>query len=1341
MAKASLSIEIGGKYNGKAISKAEAALQKLQVEAAKSSTGIESSFAKAGEKLMETGSKISSVGNRITDTGSAISKKLTVPIAAAGVAAFKTASDYEQATSRIQSALGATQEEAQRFSDIGKSIYENGWGESLNDVNNAIIQTKSTIRDIDDEGLKTVTQNALVLGSTLDADVNETIRGTNALMTCFGLSAQEASDLMAAGMQRGLNYTDELGDNLSEYSVRWGEAGMSASQYFSLLEAGTANGAYNLDKVGDFLNEFLTSLTDGRMKEGIGQFSKGTQDVFHQFETGKATAEDVLNAVIRDMRGMTDETKRATIASETWSSLGEDNAMGMLLSLGDVKDSFGDVAGAAEQAGESASNNFAAKANSAMRKLMGSIEPLGEPLLRIATGIADATEQAAEWFAGLDEGSQNAIVCVAGVAAALGPVLMVGGKIITTVGNTVSAVGKASQTVGVFIGKMKGTVPATQEAMKASLADAEAKKQEAAAAEKSAKASTKSATAAKEDAIASNQAATADKEEATAANQAASANKSNTTAMQKAATVAKSLGKAAVGLAASFVLDKAVQSVLDLAEKHKQLQDATTGLTGSLSYMNTSYSIARNAMSDVSVATQNTTQSMGSLRSEVDSMIEKNSELAGTLQGIFSEAGTSIGMMENYRDVIAGMGDGTGLTAEQASRLQVALDGVNKQCGTSYEVSGNAEQGYRIMADGAEVATDEVLKLIDAQKTQIRLEATKEAYGEAYKTLAENEKAATDATAEFNRLLEEQKYWSNEAANGNREAGGQLEAIGLQLVDAKNNMDRANSAYKAQKETCDALEDSQVAYQMALDAGNGSIADAVTNNGLLVSAMQNANKDTTSLIGSLGELGISTTTVSSLTADESVKIAEAYTGTKESVTNALFEMATNSSTLGQQAGQWLAEGFSANAQGAVNAATSVTGLTTAQFKLIADSAGVEGEEAIVALANSISSNSGKSAGAARIVKQALVLELTKGDVEAAARILGEDIDEGLKNGIIGNGDMPAEAIDLMSDETINAAKDKFDSHSPSRVMEQLGRDVDDGLGIGIGNNTRLATAAAQDLAKKTSKSTADGLNKHKNLPVSAMGAIGKLVQKSIDWLPPALQQTGVRGSSSFASGVGSKTGEAQSSGQAISNSARNGASGILGALLSVGRSGGNNFASGIGSISAYGQGQKLGNTAKYGVGSVSAYGSGKDFTRGFLNGTSSVNVVNTMLGLGNSVLRALRSSLQINSPSKKAMKIGEGVGEGLVLGMRNSEQDVAQAARRMGDAVDIDPEVNYGSLSSGYMRPNISAERTTQIEPAQKTTVVNNYTINVSFDAKDLEGLNGINSFLAMMASARRSYA
>ena len=168
-------------------------------------------------------------------------------------------------------------------------------------------------------------------------------------MEGFGLSATEASDLLTAGMQRGLNYTDELGDNLSEYSVRWGEAGMSASEYFSLLEAGTSNGAYNLDKVGDYLNEFLTALSDGRMEESIGSFSEGTQEVFENFKNGSATAEDMLQAVLGDLTQMPNEYDKAALASTLWSSLGEDNAMGMIESLAGVQDSFGDVAGAAQR--------------------------------------------------------------------------------------------------------------------------------------------------------------------------------------------------------------------------------------------------------------------------------------------------------------------------------------------------------------------------------------------------------------------------------------------------------------------------------------------------------------------------------------------------------------------------------------------------------------------------------------------------------------------------------------------------------------------------------------------------------------------------------------------------------------------------------------------------------------------------------------------------------------------------------------------------------------------------------------------------------------------------------
>lgn len=396
------------------------------------------------KNITEGDEKAAKLSSSFKKAGMAATVTLTAPVVAAGKAVFGVASDYEQANARIAAAFGVSGEEAERFSGIGKRIYEGGWGQSLDEVNDALIQCKSTLRDVSDEDLQTVTTNALMLSDTFGADVNESIRGTNALMEGFGLSATEASDLLTAGMQRGLNYTDELGDNLSEYSVRWGEAGMSASEYFSLLEAGTSNGAYNLDKVGDYLNEFLTALSDGRMEESIGSFSEGTQEVFENFKNGSATAEDMLQAVLGDLTQMPNEYDKAALASTLWSSLGEDNAMGMIESLAGVQDSFGDVAGAAQRAQEAASDSFAVKSQEAMRELQGSIEPLGEPLLNIATNVAGVVKSFSEWFAGIGEGGQTAVLAIAAIAAAIGPVLSTVGTVI----DTVPKIGAAFQVVG-----------------------------------------------------------------------------------------------------------------------------------------------------------------------------------------------------------------------------------------------------------------------------------------------------------------------------------------------------------------------------------------------------------------------------------------------------------------------------------------------------------------------------------------------------------------------------------------------------------------------------------------------------------------------------------------------------------------------------------------------------------------------------------------------------------------------------------------------------------------------------------------------------------------------------
>ena len=391
--------------------------------------------------LTEGSDRAKKLSGSLKNVGTVATASLTVPIVAAGAAVLDTAGQWDAATGRMQAAIGGTREEAEALTEVGRGLYSEGWGASIDDVATALIDAKEILKDVSNEDLGTVTRAAYTLAETFGADMNESVRGANVLMEKFGLTAEEACDLLVAGSQRGLDYTSELGDNLAEYAGRWGDAGMSASQYFSLLEAGAQNGAYQLDKVGDFLNEFLTSLSDGRMESAIGSFSEGTRDLFEQYKTGGATAQQMLDAVIGELGSMTSETDRARIASDLWSSLGEDNAMSMILALGGVEDTFGNVAGAAEDAGDAVSDNLGTQWQTALRMMQDALVPFAGPAIDVFKQLATAVQGLAEWFGSLDPSMQQFIVTVALVVAAIGPVMGVLSPIILALPTLAAGIG------------------------------------------------------------------------------------------------------------------------------------------------------------------------------------------------------------------------------------------------------------------------------------------------------------------------------------------------------------------------------------------------------------------------------------------------------------------------------------------------------------------------------------------------------------------------------------------------------------------------------------------------------------------------------------------------------------------------------------------------------------------------------------------------------------------------------------------------------------------------------------------------------------------------------------
>lgn len=265
-------------------------------------------------------------------------------IGGSAVAAITSANSEKKALNSLQAQTGLAKDELLKYKSVINDIYKDNFGESQEEIADTLAKIKQVTSETDPSKLKEMAENLYTLQDTFDGfDINETLRGINGLVTNMGLSAEDAFDLIVKGAQNGLNYSGELADNLAEYSQIWGQAGFSAEQTFSILENGTKNGAYNLDKVNDFVKEFTISLSDGRIEENLGSFSEDTATLFNKWKDGKATAADVFYSVIKDLKNAKTDQEALTTASNVWSSLGEDNALKVITSLGDVNDSYKDV--------------------------------------------------------------------------------------------------------------------------------------------------------------------------------------------------------------------------------------------------------------------------------------------------------------------------------------------------------------------------------------------------------------------------------------------------------------------------------------------------------------------------------------------------------------------------------------------------------------------------------------------------------------------------------------------------------------------------------------------------------------------------------------------------------------------------------------------------------------------------------------------------------------------------------------------------------------------------------------------------------------------------------------
>ena len=161
-------------------------------------------------------------------------------------------------------------------------------------------------------------------------------------MDQFGIEGSDAFDLIAQASQKGLDFSGELLDNVSEYSVQFEKLGFSAEDMFNIFESGANAGAFNLDKIGDAVKEFSIRAIDGSNTtiDGFTRLGLNADEMAQKFASGGDVAKEAFYEVIQRIAEMDNSVEQSIVGVDLFGTMWEDLGPDVVTQLGSIRDGF-----------------------------------------------------------------------------------------------------------------------------------------------------------------------------------------------------------------------------------------------------------------------------------------------------------------------------------------------------------------------------------------------------------------------------------------------------------------------------------------------------------------------------------------------------------------------------------------------------------------------------------------------------------------------------------------------------------------------------------------------------------------------------------------------------------------------------------------------------------------------------------------------------------------------------------------------------------------------------------------------------------------------------------------
>ena len=409
-------------------------------------------------KIEEVGGKFQQVGEKISSVGKTLTTHVTAPIVGLGTAAVKTAADFDEGMSKVAAISGATGKD---LDDLRGKAREMGAKTKFSATEAASAFEYMAMAGWKTESMLDGIEGIMNLAAASGEDLATTSDIVTDALTAFGLSASDSghfADILAAASSNANTNVSMMGETFKYAAPIAGALGFSAEDTAEAIGL-MANAGIKGSQAGTSLRTIMNNLA-GEVKIA----GKNIGEVTIQTSNADGSMRD-LSDILADCRVAFSGLSESEAAAAAESLVGKNAMSGFLALMNAAPEDIDKLSSAIENCDGTAESMAATMQDNLKGQLTilkSQLEELaisfGELLMPAIRAVVSKVQAFVDKLNNMSEAQKKTILKVAALAAAIGPLLVVLGKTVSTVGSAMKGftkIAKAMKKVGSMGGLLK----------------------------------------------------------------------------------------------------------------------------------------------------------------------------------------------------------------------------------------------------------------------------------------------------------------------------------------------------------------------------------------------------------------------------------------------------------------------------------------------------------------------------------------------------------------------------------------------------------------------------------------------------------------------------------------------------------------------------------------------------------------------------------------------------------------------------------------------------------------------------------------------------------------------